>query len=207
MTSTAELNMLAAFQVTAHIGTCLALLMYIIALGLRPDKQASEPTVTAFWACVVYCSFQIVLWAVMFSVNTQEIVSLQSSGFEFVWNFLWAPQMSVAALWFFLSHVVQSCPQIKVSIPRSAIAPGYRSVVLSRSLAAGVIGTIIADSIVPLESLDPLHIVTALISFAVVSTAFELVLKRYKCRQMSLASPTVAWLYGVWIGAWVIAAL
>jgi len=207
MTSATELMLLVTLQIAVHLSTCLALLLYVIAFGLRPDRQASPQLFDAFWACVLYCAGQFVLWGINFVSDVQPTLELQRNGFEFIFRFVWSPQLSIIVLWFFFAHVVQSCPHMRLNVPRSSVVANFRSKTLSRAFTAGVLGVIIANSILPLDSFPPRQLVATILAFSVVSTAVELILKRYKYRQMSLVSPTVSWLYGVWLGAWVIAAL
>lgn len=207
MITASELHILLKLQIAVHMCTCTALLMYIISIGLRPTKHASKHIRNAFWACVGYCAFQIVQWAMMFSENLQTVFGLQKDGYEFIWHFVWSPQLSVIGLWFYFTHVILTCPHVALSVKRSAAIANFRSKYVFRSFLTGVIGIIFADILVPIESFQPYVLVESLMAFTVAMTAIELIYKRAKFRSVSLVSPTIAWLYGVWIGAWVVAAL
>lgn len=196
--------LLVKWQIAVHLTLCTALLLQIIALGMRPRRVGCKKTKAVFVGILAFLIGNIALWFPVYDTITPHSPIRFNQHLLDIWRFIWTPMTTVFILWMYVNHAIKTCKNYIFDVATARVITNPEDTHTGAFLLGGVVTAFLCATV----GIEAMSVASPLLSIILSSTicyvCVECIVNKYRNSTVVTPSPVCAWFCGTWLGAWLL---
>ncbi len=187
------------YELCLHLLGCVVIIALALATGVKPARTKGHGSRLAIIMGMIFVFIQIPITLLRMNAAFEEGFTLADPMSLYI-NFFWSPMCTVFLLWLYLSHLVSSCKQCNMAVPKANLRPMPRWDRMLWCIAAGI-GTsyIIHEYVAAQLALDDMWLLRFMLGVALAGAPLEIIYFRARKNEVRFFNYTWAWFVGTWL--------